>query len=106
VPVWKSKSGVYSCGETWNLLRTKFHVVPWWQVVWCPLAIARHAFMLWLVFRKAIATKKWMCGWGFAGNFLCRFCFHYQESIEHLFFQCSFSQPKDMEKFDGGLFDF
>jgi hypothetical protein len=75
--------------------------------VWCPLAIARHAFMLWLVLiRKAIATKKRMYGWGFAGNFLCRFCFYYQESIEHLFFQCSFSQPEDIEKFDGGLFDF
>lgn len=33
VAVWKSKSGVYSCRETWHLLRPKFHMVPWWKAV-------------------------------------------------------------------------
>jgi hypothetical protein len=61
VAVWKSKSGVYSCGETWHFLRLKFPVVPWWKVVWHSKAIPRHAFILWLVFRQAIATEK-MCG--------------------------------------------
>jgi hypothetical protein len=92
VAVWKSKSGVYSCGETWNFLRPKFPVVPWWKVVWHHMAIPRHAFVLWLVFRQAIATKEKICGWGFMGHTLYRFCFHVQESIDHLFFQCGFSR--------------
>jgi hypothetical protein len=32
--------------------------VPWWQVVWFPLAIPRHAFVLWLVCRNALTTKE------------------------------------------------
>jgi hypothetical protein len=90
MPVWKSKSGVYSCAETWNLVRVHYPKVSWWHVVWFPQAIPRHAFLLWLVFSKAITTKEKMCGWGFTGNTLCRFCYGCQESIEHLFFQCSF----------------
>jgi len=39
VPVWKSRRGIYSCSETWNSLRTKVPEVPWWQIVWFPLAI-------------------------------------------------------------------
>jgi hypothetical protein len=90
VPVWKSIRGIYSCSETWNSLRNKAPKVPWWKVVWFPLAIPRHAFVLWLVCRNALTTKERMCGWGFTGNSLCRFCFGCQESIDHLFFQCSF----------------
>lgn len=45
VPVWKSRRGVYSFSETWNALRTKAPKFPWWQVLWFPLAIPRHAFM-------------------------------------------------------------
>jgi hypothetical protein len=86
VPIWKSKSGVYSCADTWNLLRDHSPKVSWLHVVWFPQAIPRHAFLLWLVFRMAIATKEKTCGWGFAGNSLCRFCYSYQEYIEHLFF--------------------
>jgi hypothetical protein len=56
---------VYSCVETWNLLRVHSPEVSWWHVVWFPQAIPRHAFLLWLVFRKAITTKEKMCGCGF-----------------------------------------
>jgi hypothetical protein len=89
VLVWKSRRGVYSCSKTWNSLRIKAPEVPWWQVVWFPLAIPRHAFLLWLVFRNALTTKDHMCGWGFTGNSLCRLCYGCQEFI-HLFFQCNF----------------
>lgn len=91
VAVWKCKSCVYFCGETWHVLRPKFPVVPWWKVVWHSKAIPGHAFVLWLIFRQAIAIEK-MCGWGFMGHTLCRFYFHVQESIDHLFFQCGFSR--------------
>jgi hypothetical protein len=46
------------------------------------MAIPRHSFLLWLVFRDALVTKAKMCNWGFGK----------QESIEHLFFHCSFSR--------------
>jgi hypothetical protein len=63
VAMWKSKSGVYSYGETLHfLLELSSLVVPWWKVVWHSLAIPCHAFILRLVFRQALATKERMCG--------------------------------------------
>jgi hypothetical protein len=44
------------------------------------------------VFRGALVTKEKMYSWGYGGDALCRCCFGRQESIEHLFFQFSFSR--------------
>jgi hypothetical protein len=55
--VWHSPNGDYSCPATWDQLRVKLLVVAWWKLVWDPLAIPRHSFFLWLVFREAIVTK-------------------------------------------------
>jgi hypothetical protein len=67
-------------------------VVDCHKFVWFELAIPKHAFILWLVFRNALTTKKKMCCWGFTGTSLCKLCFACQESKEHLFFCCSFSR--------------
>jgi hypothetical protein len=91
LPIWNSRNGVYSCSETWELLREKQPVVDWWKVVWFSLAIPRHSFLLWLVIRDALITKEKMCKWGYAGDSLCLFCRGRQESRNYLFFQCSFS---------------
>lgn len=72
-------------------LRSKQPVVSWYKAVWFSMAIHRHAFVLWLVFINAIVTNEKMCSWGYGGDTLCRFCFGIQGSVEHLFFQCSFS---------------
>jgi hypothetical protein len=45
-PIWNSKKGFYSCADTWEFLREKKPVVTWFKVVWFPLAIPRHAFIL------------------------------------------------------------
>jgi hypothetical protein len=77
-PIWNSKKGLYSCAETWEFFRKKKPLATWFKVVWFPLAIpshARHAFILWLVFRGALVTKEKMCGWGFRGDTLFRLCY-------------------------------
>jgi len=91
VPIWNLPSGVYKCSKTWDQLRNRQPEVPWSRVIWFPLAIPRHAFMLWLAFKNSLATKDRMLSWGFNGDSLCRFCFGHQECIEHLFFHCGFS---------------
>jgi hypothetical protein len=90
-PVWDFRNGKYSCANTWDMLRVSFPSVNWWKMVWFPMAIPKHAFILWLAFRNALVTKQKMCCWGYNGNSLCLFCYSAQESIEHLFFKCSFS---------------
>jgi hypothetical protein len=87
LPIWNFRNGVYSCSETWELLREKQPVVDWWKVVWFSLAIPRHAFLLWLVFRDALVTKEKMCKWGYAGDSLRLFCRGRQESRDHLFLE-------------------
>jgi len=91
-PVWNSRSGIYKCSDTWEKLREVHPVVEWWKIVWAPVSIPRHSFMLWLVFRDALITKQRMCCWGYSGQILCPFCYGAQESREHLFFRCSFSR--------------
>jgi hypothetical protein len=59
--IWKAKKGVYNCAETWDALREKENVVERWKIVWFSVAIPRHSFLLWLVFRDALITKEKMC---------------------------------------------
>jgi hypothetical protein len=92
LPVWKSSTGKFSSAQTWELLRVKSPEVSWHQIVWFSLAIPKHAFFLWLVFRNALVTKERMCYWGYSGSTLCMFCFSCQESCEHIFFNCSFNR--------------
>jgi hypothetical protein len=37
--IWNSKKEIYSCAETWERLREKKLVIPWFKVVWFSMAI-------------------------------------------------------------------
>jgi hypothetical protein len=60
--------------------------------VWHTVAIPRHSFLLWLVFKDALITKERMCRWGYLGDCLCLFCRGRIENRDHLFFQCGFGK--------------
>ncbi|XP_062152014.1 uncharacterized protein LOC133860417 [Alnus glutinosa] len=66
-PVWNSRSGIHKCSDTWEKLREVHPVVEWWKIVWAPVSIPQHSFMLWLVFKDALITKQRMCCWGYSG---------------------------------------
>ncbi|XP_062173645.1 uncharacterized protein LOC133879119 [Alnus glutinosa] len=66
--------------------------VNWYNFVWFALAIPKHSFILWLVFRDALITKEKMYTWGYTRPTLCLFCFACQENRDHIFFRCSFSR--------------
>jgi hypothetical protein len=68
LPMWRCKKGRYTCAETWDALRKKEVPEKWWKVLWNQVAIPRHSFMLWLVFRDALITKERMCRWGYSGD--------------------------------------
>jgi hypothetical protein len=74
-PLWNSKKGSYSCAESWDLLREKKPDIPWFKVVWFPMATPHHSFMLWLAFKGALVTKVRLCGWGCGRDILCSFCY-------------------------------
>jgi hypothetical protein len=58
--------------------------------VWHSVAIPRHSFVLWLVFKGALVTREKMCRCGYMGDCLCLFGWGCIENSEHLFFQCGF----------------
>lgn len=46
VPKWVvSKSRNYCSADTWEALRDSHSDVEWWQLVWFPLTIPKHAFI-------------------------------------------------------------
>jgi hypothetical protein len=69
---------VFSCYETWDLLRERRPIVSWWKTAWFSKAIPRHSFLLWLTFRDALPPKDRMCQW-YGGNSLCPFCYRRRE---------------------------
>jgi len=91
-PIWKSNNSKFSYSETWNQLRVMLPEVDWFNIVWFPLAIPRHSFILWLTFRDVLTTKDRMSLWGYTGSIVCLFCHGQIKSKEHIFFSCSFSR--------------
>jgi hypothetical protein len=68
LPAWNRKNGKYVCSETWDAIRKEEVRVKWWKVVWHSVAIPKHVFLLWLVFRNAMITKSRMCWLGIHGG--------------------------------------
>jgi hypothetical protein len=89
--VWDTRNGKYSYAATWERIREVFPIVSSWKLVWFPMAIPKHSFILWLTFRDALVTKQKMHSWRYTGPSLCPFCYGAFESRAHLFFRCSFS---------------
>jgi hypothetical protein len=102
-PVWNCKKGEYVCSETWEAIQMKGFPVKWWKLVWNYVAIPRHSFLLWLVFRNALITKERMCGWGFQGDCLCLFCRGSIENRETSILPM-WLQQTNMEGSDSSLF--
>jgi len=73
----------------YEFFRYKGSRLSWPSSVWNSYVTPKHAFTLWLAARKRLPTKDRL-------TFLqveesCVLCFGHKESVDHLFFQCSFS---------------
>lgn len=91
--IWSlSKKGLYSCAETWDYIRFKCQKASWWRTIWFPLAIPKHAFILWLAARDRLLTGENLAKRGYTGDILCVFCRSCIDGRDHLFFLCSFSR--------------
>jgi hypothetical protein len=77
--------------STWDNLREKLPEVAWWKLVRFSMAIPKHYFLSWLVFRDALTTKHTLSCWGFNGNLNCLFCDGCFKCRTHIYFSCSFS---------------
>jgi hypothetical protein len=91
-PIWTvSKKGEFVSSDTWQALREKKDQIEWWKIIWFPLAIPKHAFILWLAMKNRLVIGVRLLQWGYKGDVNYWFCRNHVESRDHLFFECSFS---------------
>ncbi|XP_071704001.1 uncharacterized protein [Rutidosis leptorrhynchoides] len=94
---WIDSDGVahqFSVGSVWHSIRPKAPVVPWFNLVWSPHCIPRHAFLLWLVMGQKLKTQDRLRSWDLRhqrGVVVCSLCSMVMDSHDHLFFECAFS---------------
>nr|XP_043619783.1 uncharacterized protein LOC122591588 [Erigeron canadensis] len=87
----------FSSKSVWDTFRLRQVQVDWVHLVWFPQSIPRHAFHMWLIFNGKLKTHDKMRHWdvGSATNLnllVCSLCKTGPDSLEHLFFECSYSE--------------
>lgn len=93
--VWKD-----FCGTGNNVL--------WKDVVWFSLNIPRHAFVLWMAIQDRLMRQDRIAIWKPNDVMRCVFCKLNQDSHEHLFFKCKYTENvwNEMQKLIDKKFSF
>nr|GEX10433.1 reverse transcriptase domain, reverse transcriptase zinc-binding domain protein [Tanacetum cinerariifolium] len=97
--LWRDRDGVlrpFSVACSWDTIHSRADIVNWYNVVWFPHCISRHAIHMWLVFLQKLMTqdrlRQWDVGPSIDLNLLrCPLCNLVPDSHDHLFFECVFS---------------
>ncbi|GJU18554.1 hypothetical protein Tco_1146520 [Tanacetum coccineum] len=94
--VWDGVLRPFSVACAWDTIRTRDDIVNWYNVVWFPHCIPRHAIHMWLVFQQKLKTQDRLWQWDVDSsidlNLLrCPLCDLVPDSHDHLFFECAFS---------------
>ncbi|XP_059668885.1 uncharacterized protein LOC132313970 [Cornus florida] len=91
---WRpSSTGKYSLKHTIEALALPAPPAPWYQLVWNSLSIPRHRVILWLaVLNKLPTLDSQSMAYKHILNH-CTLCLFSGESLNHIFFSCSFTAP-------------
>ncbi|XP_059301937.1 uncharacterized protein LOC132053858 [Lycium ferocissimum] len=81
----------FSIKQVYNKLRGVFVKVDWRRLTCNNCGCPKWVFILQLVMLRRIYTKDRLARWGLIQNKVCSLCEEEDESIEHLFFECTFS---------------
>lgn len=81
----------YKCGEVYTYLKGPRPLVPWAKLVWFSYGIPRHSFLTWLVLLDRCPTRDRLINWGLNVVPHCLLCNTGQESRNHLYFECPYS---------------
>ncbi|KAI4385947.1 hypothetical protein MLD38_003931 [Melastoma candidum] len=89
--IWlRNKKGAFSIKSAWDLLRTKGQRVIWSTWVWSKDIPPRCSFLVWLIAKGKLRTAHFWHQKGLWSSAECVLCQHEVETVDHLFFQCSF----------------
>ena len=95
VSLWLNGKGVckrsFSSTETWEFIRERKILIDWADIVWFKYSTPKYSFILWLAMRGRLATGDRMRAWQCSAREDCILCNAPLETLEHLFFECSYS---------------
>nr|GEU38638.1 hypothetical protein [Tanacetum cinerariifolium] len=94
---WRDEGGMvkpFSVSMVWSTIRHRNPKVDWYDAVWFPYCIPRHAFNLWLVINQKLKTQDKVTSWEVSDSLMtvCSLCEMVQDSHDHIFFECPFSK--------------
>lgn len=81
----------FSSSKTWEVLRPRSPKKTWAKAVWFSGAIPRQAFIMWLANLNRLPTKVRLASWGLNIQTACCFCNNHEETREHIFLSCNYS---------------
>ncbi|XP_021990334.1 uncharacterized protein LOC110886795 [Helianthus annuus] len=86
----------YSSSRAWHSIREHAKEVDWTNLVWFTQCIPKHAFFMWLVFRRKLLTQDIILQWDWSRRknmnmMCCLMCYEDNDSHNHLFFECNYS---------------
>ncbi|XP_077242421.1 uncharacterized protein LOC143882927 [Tasmannia lanceolata] len=91
-PIWKpATDGAYNTKSGWDTLRNKTPKPPWPPTIWYQGHIPRFAFTAWKAMHNKMLTKDIIRSYGIMIDPICSLCKSEPESVDHLFFRCSYS---------------
>ena len=88
---WKI-SGRYKAAAVWRSIRPRQEKVTWHKLVWCLVNVPKHCFISWMAVRNRLPTKDRLREWGILMDNRCVLCQSMEETRNHLFFGCPYSQ--------------
>ncbi|CAH8268181.1 unnamed protein product [Arabidopsis lyrata] len=83
---------LFSSRDIWNNMRLVKPLVSWFPLVWHKAAIPKHSTTAWLFTLDRNPTLLRLASWGLDVESTCLLCGLGDESRNHLFFDCIFSQ--------------
>ncbi|XP_077210015.1 uncharacterized protein LOC143845522 [Tasmannia lanceolata] len=90
--IWKDTiDESFSLKSAWNGIREHHSKIAWASSVWFKGHIPKMSFTAWLGLHQILSTKDMLIFLGQNREIRCPLCSAASESIDHLFFQCSYS---------------
>lgn len=86
-----TKQGRYSIKALYDCLRPEAPKVEWRRIVCNTKASPSSSFIAWLAIQQRLATKDRLLRWKIQVDPMCVLCHNAPEIVQHLFFQCSYS---------------
>lgn len=85
------QGGKFSIRKTYKLLKGEHNLGPWSSIVCANTVAPRACFITWLVLQGKVRTRDLLVKWGVTTDTICALCSAQNESIPHIFFNCTYS---------------